>query len=76
MELTVRRKGFITIRKCIPGFIGLFGPGCFVMDYNGREVIRLMKDYDVYIKPKGEWMDLRYASEEGFLDSGQLRKWK
>lgn len=75
MELTVRRKGFVGIRKCIPGLINLFGKGHFILEYNGKEVMRDMKDYDVYLKPKKKWMDLRYAHEEGFLDPEQLKKW-
>ena len=45
------------------------------MDYNGTEVLREMKHYDVYIRPHKEWMDLTYAQNEGFLDSSQLRRW-
>jgi hypothetical protein len=76
MELTVRRKGFISIRKCIPAFVNLFGKGKFIMEYNRKEVLRDMKDYDVFLKPKNTWMDLTYAHEEGFLDSSELRRWK
>ena len=75
MELTVRRKGYVSIRRCIPAFINLFRKGYFVMDYNGTEVLRKMKDYDVYIRPRKEWLDLTYAQDEGFLDSSQLRNW-
>ena len=45
------------------------------MEYNGKEVARKMKDYDVYVKPSGKWMDLTYAYEEGFLDPSELRRW-
>tara|TARA_Y100001937_G_C6959848_1_gene258376 strand:- start:116 stop:343 length:228 start_codon:yes stop_codon:yes gene_type:complete len=75
MELTVRRKGYVGLRKCIPAFINLFGKGQFILDYNGKEVLRSMKDYDVYLKKHKKWMDLTYASEEGFLDPEELRKW-
>lgn len=75
MELTVRRKGCISLRKCLPAFINLFGNQRFVMDYNGKEVVREMKDYDVYLKPESKWIDLRYAFDEGFLEPEQLRKW-
>ena len=75
MVLTVRRKGFLGIRKCIPGFINLFDKGGFIIEYGGREVLRKMKDYDVYLKPRDKWMDLTYAYEEGFLDPMELGKW-
>ena len=75
MELTVRRKGYVTIRRCVPAFVNLFRKGYFVMEYDGKEVLREMRDYDVYIRPYNEWMDLTYAQNEGFLDSSQLRNW-
>ena len=39
-----------------------------MVEEHGLEVMRSMKDFDVYIKPKDIWLDLSYAHHEGFLD--------
>lgn len=76
MVLAVRRKKQHAIYKAIPAFINLWKDETFMVEEHGLEVMRSMKDFDVYIKPKDIWLDLSYAHHEGFLDPQQLRNWK
>ena len=75
MELRLKLKSCGAIYSCIPAFVNINRDGKVIVEEAGREVVREMKDYDVYIKPHDSWTDLTYAQEEGFLDPSQLRKW-
>jgi hypothetical protein len=75
MVLTVRKKGGHAIYQAIPAFVNMWNDETFLVEEHGIEVIRKMENYNVYVKPRGIWMDLRYALYEGFLDGKQLRNW-
>lgn len=76
MELRLRLKSCGAIYKCIPGLVNINKDGMVIVaEVGGRETIREMRNYDVFIKPDSRWEDLTYAYHEGFLEGEQLRKW-
>ena len=75
MELRIRLKSCGAVYSCIPAFVNINLDGNVIVNEAGREVVRAMKDYDVFIKPDSQWEDLTYAHKEGFLDAQQLRRW-
>lgn len=75
MELRIRLKTCGAIYTCIPAFVNINRDGKVIVTEYGREVVRDMKNYDVFLKPDSRWEDLTYAQEEGFLDSAELRRW-
>lgn len=75
MEIRVRLKNVGAVYSCLPGFVNINQDGNLLVNEAGREVVREMKHYEVYITPDKNWEDLTYAYQEGFLDPEQLRKW-
>ena len=75
MELRVKMKDSGSVCTCLPGFININLDGRFLVKYGGVEMMAEMCNFDIYIKPKEEWLDLVYAHTEGFLDPEQLRNW-
>ena len=75
MEIRIRLKSCGAVYPCIPAFVNINLDGCVIVNEAGRDVVRKMKDYDVFIKPDQKWTDLTYAFNEGFLDSAQLKNW-
>jgi len=73
--LRVRSKNGGGIFSCLPGFVNINLDGHFIVSENGREVVREINDYEVFIKPDGIWMCLSYAYQEGFLEPDELRRW-
>lgn len=75
MEIRVRLKSVGAVYPCLPGFVNINQDGKLLVNEAGREVVREMKYYEVYIAPDENWEDLIYAYREGFLEPEQLRKW-
>ena len=75
MEIRIRLKSCGAIYPCIPAFVNINLDEKVIVNEGGRDTVRHMKDYDVFIKPDQQWTDLTYAYKEGFLDSQQLKNW-